>query len=279
MSVATEGENEDKFSSARAQFAEILDREHIEGEIQTHLSTHTELIPTFIQLHHGVFHNVVVEKPTIGRFEADYLYVTKHSEEVKIVLVELEHGAKRLMKRGGNYPVPTAELTAAIAQVQAWRRELENPTVRQDLCQRLSGLLWYAGTGPGRVRLTLEFLIVIGRYGDGRHADFASTLYSTDRIMVKTYDSILKEHLVTKPQKRALLLHKGGAFEIKNLDGWPEFICEALDPDELRLTPDQLRIFEKAPDVPPRWLGEKTDRIRPVNLGALSEFARNFKSL
>lgn len=193
------------------QFDQLISGQHGEAEIQKFITENTEYVPTFIELHHGIFHNVVISKLPIGNYVSDFCYITKHSEEVRVVFVEIEPANKKLFKsRKGTYPQITADLSNALDQVRAWKNEIQKPHVRDDIVDFLNGLLWYVT--KDRVKLTFDFILVCGRREKQEHEKEIHQLSEDSGILIKNYDSIKGAVASGLVEKHFLVSRKGMTF-------------------------------------------------------------------
>lgn len=81
--------------------------------------------------HHGNYGHVVISQPVIpgvDRRIPDFMWLTKNSEELIPVLIELEAPGKDWFNKDGSR---SAKLTRAQDQVAEWRDLLEHPATRQ----------------------------------------------------------------------------------------------------------------------------------------------------
>ncbi|MDK1389651.1 DUF4263 domain-containing protein [Sinorhizobium sp. 8-89] len=92
-----------------------------ENAIQAFLEQHTTFLPTPGLLNHRLHLNSIISKFPIGERVADYAYLTKSSDEWKLVLVELEDAGKKLFTQSSKHVGFTSEMNDAIAQVDVWR--------------------------------------------------------------------------------------------------------------------------------------------------------------
>jgi hypothetical protein len=83
--------------------------------------------------HHGSWTGTVISQPSlpgIARRIPDFMWLTKNSEDIIPVLIELEAPGKVWFNSNGQR---SAKLTQAQDQLAEWRQQLENPANRQQL--------------------------------------------------------------------------------------------------------------------------------------------------
>jgi hypothetical protein len=142
------------------EFKALLSRSgRQENAIQAFLEKHTAFVPTPGLLNHRLHLNCIISKFPIGDRIADYAYLTKSSDEWKLVLVELEDSGKKLFTQSSKHVGFTADMNDAIAQVDVWR-EYWNEN-RQEVVKSLEPLL--VPPGMRRNGVSLECVLVIGR--------------------------------------------------------------------------------------------------------------------
>lgn len=76
--------------------------------------------------HHGTVLNIVFSKPMLSShksYEPDFMIISKTSEEIIPLLVEIESPTKKCLKSDGT---PTAEFTQAKSQLSSWKQWLDN---------------------------------------------------------------------------------------------------------------------------------------------------------
>jgi len=81
--------------------------------------------------HHGSWNGVVISQPPlpgITRHIPDFMWLTKNSEDIIPVLIELEAPGKTWFNKDGQR---SAKLTQAQDQLAEWRQQLDNPANRQ----------------------------------------------------------------------------------------------------------------------------------------------------
>jgi hypothetical protein len=83
--------------------------------------------------HHGSWHDVAIAEPPlpgISKRYPDFMWLTKNSEDIIPVLIEVESPGKPWFNANGTR---SAKLTQAQDQVSQWREQLDNPTNRTQL--------------------------------------------------------------------------------------------------------------------------------------------------
>jgi hypothetical protein len=248
------------------EFDKLILASQDEAEIQKFMIANTEYIPVFIELHHRIFHNVAFSKLPLGNYISDFCYITKHSEEVRVVFVEIERADKKLFKaRKGTYPQITADLSNALDQVRAWKSEVEKAHVRAELIDYLNGLLWYVT--KDRARLTFDFILVCGRRGSQQHEKAIQQLSEESGILIKNYDSIRDAVASGRVEKRFLVSRRGNALSVLNFDAMPDSIWDSVPFSRILLTPEHIKAFSDC-DIPiQHWMQGTGAPLRLVRAG------------
>lgn len=209
-----------------------------ENAIQAFLEQHTTFLPTPGLLNHRLHLNSVISKFPIGDRIADYAYLTKSSDEWKLVLVELEDAGKKLFTQSSKHVGFTAEMNDAIAQVDVWR-EFWNEN-RRTVLNSLEHLL--VPPGMRRNAVSLECVLVIGRSAEkdsneARRKRLAA-LRADKQIQVMTYDTILRAVGAGFGEARAILTKTGSGFRLRSVEGLPSNLFTYLLPEHLSVDPD-----------------------------------------
>jgi antiviral defense system Shedu protein SduA len=237
--------------------------------MQDYMEEHTELVPTFAhQLHHGIWLNSVISQPSIGPRKTDFAFLTKHTQQRRVVFVELERPSKKLFTRGPNYVVGSADLNNALDQVRAWREDLRR---FPDLLKHIGALFDAAYD----TTLDVKYVLVIGTsnewQNDAQRCRHLSAIESSEHIQVIGYDTIARYLRANPPPaKRCLLAQHVGGFTIKRMAGAPRHLLETLGPDRLHLSPRDRALFARAGYDMERWeqgrMGIRTRRGEPFML-------------
>jgi hypothetical protein len=123
----------------KAAWADLLHQgdQYKEEPYRHFLETHPCLIPggegtgDSFGGHHGSWNGIVISQPPlpgITRRIPDFMWLTKNSEDIIPVLVELEAPGKPWFTKSGQR---SAKLTEAQDQLADWRQQLDNPANRQ----------------------------------------------------------------------------------------------------------------------------------------------------
>lgn len=209
-----------------------------ENAIQAFLEKRTAFLPTPGLLNHRLHLNSVISKLPIGDRIADYAYLTKSSDEWKLVLVELEDSSKKLFTRSSKHVGFTAEMNDAIAQVDVWRELWSDQ--RSTILNSLECLL--VPPGMRRNAVSLECVLVIGRSAEKDNNEARrkrlATLRSDKFIHVMTYDTILRAVGAGFGEARAVLTKTGSGFRLRSVEGLPSHLFAYLLPEHLIIDPD-----------------------------------------
>jgi len=176
-----------------------------ENAIQAFLEKHTAFLPTPGLPNHRLHLNSIISKLPIGDRIADYAYLTKSSDEWKLVLVELEDSGKKLFTQSSKHVGFTAEMNDAIAQVDVWRELWVDH--RSTIVNSLECLL--VPPGVRRNGISLECVLVIGRSAEKDNNEARrkrlAALRSDKSIHVMIYDTILRAVEAGFGETRAVL--------------------------------------------------------------------------
>lgn len=234
--------------AALQEYQQLIDSPDVaESALQRFMEENTEFIPTFVHyLHHGLFLNAVFSQYPVGEYKSDFLFLTKHTQMMRAVFIEIEAPHKRLFLNSGNYTRGSSELNQALDQIRAWKRELNANSnfITNFAC------LWKTIV---RTPIDIRFTLVIGRGGEiNRYPDRQSYLarLNEEGIHVLTYDSIARylkrEDREESLYKRCVFAKRLNGFRIKVLDGVPYDLLEYLSPDSLYLEQSQIDVLVSA---------------------------------
>lgn len=200
----------------KIEFQKLLNDSNVnENSIQRFLEENSRIFYTPFLFHHGLLYQSVISKlPVSNSLISDFAYLTKNSAEWRLVLVELESPHKTIFRQD---TIPTAELTAAINQINSWK---ESHRKNQDhLRNRISCL-----TDHRSVDLDIKYVLVIGRnpkeFSDSQKARIKSL--SGEDLVILTYDSLLRENMSELKHgdelaPKNVLSVSGEGFKIKHL--------------------------------------------------------------
>ncbi|HTU36681.1 MAG TPA: Shedu anti-phage system protein SduA domain-containing protein [Acidimicrobiales bacterium] len=136
-----------------------------ESIFQTFLERHPCLVPggdgsdQSLGGHHGGWRNLLISQPPlpgITRRVPDFMWLSKTSEDIIPVLVEIEAPGKRWLTKGGDR---TADLTHAEGQLAAWNRRLDDPASRQ----MFADLYDFPSRWATEYNLEPRFVLIYGR--------------------------------------------------------------------------------------------------------------------
>lgn len=109
--------------------------------------------------HHGSWGGIVVAEPPVpGIFvkRPDFMWLTKNSEDLIPVLIEIEAPSKRWLTDKGDR---THELVHAEGQLAAWRQKLDDPNVRS----QFADLYEFPQRWAQRFNFVPRFMLIYGR--------------------------------------------------------------------------------------------------------------------
>lgn len=218
-------------------FEELLGRPGgQENPIQAFIEQHTAFMLTPGLLNHGLQFNSVISKFPIGGRSADYAYLTKSSDEWKLILVELEDSHKKLFLPSSKHVGFTAEMNDAIAQVDVWRDYWKEQS--KAVIESLDPLLVPQRRNP----VSLECVLIIGRSAEKEHDAAKSkrlaALRADKRIHVMTYDTVLRAYRRGHETPKAILTRTVNGYRLRSAEGMPANIFAYVYPEHLTLSPE-----------------------------------------
>lgn len=238
------------------KFRKLLDADSVsEQKIHSFLEENTELLHLPVIHNHGLHFDCVFSKFRLSTaLTCDFLYLTKTSAFWDLVLIELERPSKRVFRKAGRIPAHHAEFTSAMAQIDSWRSFMEEG--KEELLRRLK---------PFRVplqenRVFVKYVLVYGRRSEalGTQAKTVSfgKLTSGD-FTVLTYDSLMSAYRPGRPDKKNILVERGGRYFMKYLHEEPQSIFNYMFPEHLSLKPAQVQwLKERDYDMDSWYKGE-----------------------
>ncbi len=118
--------------------------------------------------HHGSWGGIAIAEPPVpGIFikRPDFMWLTKNSEDLIPVLIEIEAPSKRWLTDKGNR---THELTHAEGQLADWRQKLDDPAVRS----QFADLYEFPQRWTQRFNFAPRFMLIYGRQAEfSEHPD------------------------------------------------------------------------------------------------------------
>jgi hypothetical protein len=107
------------YGEVAASLLPVLDAASSEEEVQRFLEDHPLILPGLLDLHHGPWDGIVVSKLPLGTdYVTDFAFLTKDSQTVQITLIEIEHPARLIFTKKGEF---TAAFNQAQQQLRDWR--------------------------------------------------------------------------------------------------------------------------------------------------------------
>lgn len=208
-----------------------------ENEIQAYLEEHTALMLTPGLLNHLLHLNCVISKFPFGERIADYAYLTKSSNEWKLVLVELEDSHKQLFKPSSPHEGFSASMNDAIAQVDVWRDHWRDHS--KAVIETLEPLL--VPPVMRRNTMTLECVLIIGRSVEIEHNEARrkrlATLRADKGIQVMTYDTLLRAYRAARENPKGVLRKVLKGYRLQSAEGLPTSMFSYILPEHLSLAP------------------------------------------
>jgi hypothetical protein len=230
-------------SDLLTQYKDVLNTPQQEGrqkeqEIQDFLETNSEMFYTPGLLGHHLHFQILLSKfPLSTGLITDFIYLTKNSDFWHIYLVELENPTKKLFVEDDKTVKPTAELTAAIAQMQDWKEFLNRD--KESFLRQLEPLRIPLSKNP----VEFKYYLIIGRRDHKSEYENRKqrlkTLSDDNQILIRTYDSLIEPYIKGQNIKKNILKLSKKSFEMKHLNTPPQSMLAYLTPEYLLLSREQ----------------------------------------
>jgi hypothetical protein len=194
-----------------AQFKALLEENDTsEQDFQSFLENHTEMFHSPFEQNHGVEHDILISKLKIDTsLTTDFAYLAKSSAVWWLVLVEIEQPGKKLFTQAG---IQTADFTAAINQVNTWRRFVErNPA---EVARRIAPLK----KPLPHNKLIVKYVLIYGRSNDFKNNQEKIDAFQEvqrDDFIVLTYDSLVHSYEKAPNPTLDVVRQKKEKFEFK----------------------------------------------------------------
>ncbi|WP_432738464.1 Shedu anti-phage system protein SduA domain-containing protein [Maridesulfovibrio sp. FT414] len=208
--------------------------------VQDYLEQNPRMIPTPSRLHHLLLFDVIISKFPLGsELVTDYIYLTKSSGELRVVLVELENPDKDIFNKKTATASPTAQFNAAIDQVRSWQMYIDEN--RSTIIKKLRPLI--VGCNVEHLPVSFSYELIIGRSKNknlttGR-MKYLCNLINETRINIYTYDRVLGLYENDVHCVANVLKISGCQFAFKYMHKHPRSIFSAIGPDSLVLSSEQ----------------------------------------
>lgn len=207
--------------------------------VQDFLEEHTEFFYPPFEQNHGIEHDLLVSKFQIDTtLTTDFAYLTKSSARWWLVLVELEHPSKSILTKAG---VASADLTAAIHQVNTWRTHVTRNL--HDVIRRIAPLR----KPMSHTKVFVKYALVIGRSKDfeGNHAKTdAFEGLQRDDLAILTYDSLVHAYQKSPNTKLDVVCHKKEKFGFKHRHRTTTDVFSWLTNNDIALEEDDIAYYK-----------------------------------
>ncbi|PSH62233.1 Shedu anti-phage system protein SduA domain-containing protein [Phyllobacterium sophorae] len=212
-----------------------------EQVVQDFLEQNTELIPTPAGATPALHLDSIISKFKLSTaLTSDYVYLNKNSAVWDITLVELESPDKQFFTANQNRPTPTADFTAALAQVKEWRAQLRG---KQSMIIDAIKPLMEGALKDNPIRLNYQ--LIYGRSNDknrsGGTRAYMLDLLENDGISVLSYDSVINLYSHSQRYKKNVLKQVKHRFGFKHMLDRPRHFFSAMGPQHLHLTNLQIK--------------------------------------
>jgi hypothetical protein len=225
-----------------------------ENAIQNFLETHTAFMLTPGLLNHQLHLSCVISKFPIGGRIADYAYLTKSSDEWKLVLVELEDSHKKLFRMSSGHVGFSSPMNDAIAQIDVWRDHWKDN--KKAVVETLEPLL--VPPAMRRNSVSLECVLIIGRSSEKDHHEERrkrlAALRADKGINVMTFDTLLRSYRAGHEHPKGVLTKTNKGYRLRSVEGLPSTTFSYIRPEHLSLDPKAEKVLRKAGYDIDAWL-------------------------
>lgn len=228
-------------------YLSLLDEATIsEQQIQDFLEENTEYFPLPFLLGNYLHMNAVISKfPIDTSLITDFVYLTRHSLNCEIVMVELENPKKRIFKRNHRYNAYHSDFNNALAQINEWRNLLNSqPNILMD---RLAPLIRHLPLSKSAY--SFKYVLIYGRSSEFQNHSRRKMRLSNlnnETFQFLSYDSVLtwlERQQVTKPKNVLKLL--GRKYTFKYLNQAPIDYFDIMTPDEFHIFESHKQLLEQ----------------------------------
>ncbi|MBP2463936.1 MULTISPECIES: Shedu immune nuclease family protein [unclassified Rhizobium] len=211
-----------------------------EQEIQDFLEDNSELIITNSRLGYKLHMHAVISKyPLSTDLKTDFVYIVKTSGEWEITFVELEDPRKPIFTENMKRTLPSAQLTAALAQVRDWKVFVEQS--RSQLLDGLAPILKPRLFEPSPT--TFRYQLIYGRSADKNLTEDRKRHFLQIReeqgVDLFTYDQLIEIYRGYQRSRKNIMRKTKRMFAFKSLIDEPHHIFSHLGPGAIELTSDQ----------------------------------------
>ena len=202
-----------------------------EGDIQSVLEAHPELIPLPHLLNHRHHFNLMLKKFCLPNGQStDFAYLTKSTVEWWVVLVEIEGSNKKIFTtRGNNNPVFSAEFNNAYDQITTWKAYVEDN--KDAVKKSLMPLLIHMHENT----IKFKYVLIIGRNSEisTQQQKNLFNQKNTGEIRVMTYDSLINSYDLDGLTPKIIATNTVNGLRIDNWNGCESAIFGYLKRGEL----------------------------------------------
>lgn len=173
------------------EFKKLVDAKEGEQKYQDFLEKHTEFIPRQFVQHHGIHHQLVLRKLSLGsEYKTDFFYLSKSSVQWNCVLIEIEKPHSRFFKDESNDF--HADFSNALHQMNQWRAWLMVDANKTYFLHHTIGSLMEGALSNNPCEF--KFVLVHGRRGEFvNNSTRRRLIHGTERpdFKVMSYDALL----------------------------------------------------------------------------------------
>lgn len=228
-----------------AEFERLLEsdaspKRQKEQEVQDFLEENSELIITQSRLGYKLHLNAVISKfPLSTDLKTDFVYIVKTSGEWEITFVELEDPRKPIFTESLKRTQPSAQFTAALAQVRDWKVLAQRAEAQ--IIDLLAPIMKPALFEPRPT--TFRYQLIFGRSVDKNRSEDRQRHFLQIReeqgIDLFTYDQLISFYNEGLRSKRNIMRKTKRMFAFKSLVEEPHHVFSHLGPEIIELTTAQ----------------------------------------
>jgi len=173
-----------------SEFSKLVNEEHGEQTYQAFLEAHPQFIPRLFIQNHGLHHDLIFSKLSIGsEYKTEFCYLAKSSCDWNCVLIEIEKPSSKYFKAKNEFH---ADFNHALGQIERWRMWFESSENRNYFTNEILGPVRYPLDGNP---CSIKYVLVHGRRSEYEGNNVRMGLRRTqkrDDVMILSYDSLIE---------------------------------------------------------------------------------------
>ncbi|WP_118132044.1 Shedu anti-phage system protein SduA domain-containing protein [Pseudomonas abyssi] len=213
-----------------------------EQSIQDFLERNTELFSEALTYKNYFHQDILISKCPVMDLKSDYAYLSKKSDEWKIVFGELELPDYNFFRKGsGDF---TSEFNHAINQIRQWKLRIKN---NQNEVFNFFKLLLQ----PESMRenpIVFEFELIFGRSEDknktAERLRLIQSVSQSEGIVIKSFDTISNDFMGRRENTRKnVISYNGKSIRYKHLNTRPTWDFALYNSEQLIVSPEQRKVL------------------------------------